>query len=816
MSIDFSKYQKTIANFRGEANKPNFDIQFTQSTKNLAKSEQFLLKMELKRLASACTRSIDLRGLVDGDCKLFQYSAQSHFLDDIAIDVFEESIEAYKGYTFGVYDAVTNTENNFRVIYQKEKKQVQEPILTEKPAVSSKKIADKTQYPVSIFPLDTYHYRTEERMNFVTSLVVVFEDQKQRSVSSIDVSVAGLKFRFNSKMHLSVGQKITITFKGLEDDFKLDNSENLVYLIKNIHRSENTQLVGCQRVDADNKDALMTFLSSYIYGHKRRYKINLDNTISALHSRSLEQFVLPTINELPIYFEQTEQGVLPRYALTTNNNQSLFQYWQDEESDSNLHYLVNESRLERLLNQHKQGKPLLVFSFIHHHQGKDFFYTLDEMQLPQGHDAITTFLSFAAKKSSFMITQLSYFELDKSKTYSPFTLPNTQELEKQYVNLPPSTKATKCLDSLSFCVVASDITHNASIEQYQKLSRDGIDSSTLKVFGHKRSKEKLTVEAFGASYKNHRVEHRFIYNAPILVEFQNIQWQGTIMDFSISGLKIELESSAELNAGDIVHVSFPSLQKITTSYDLSKLPYEVVYLNKKQTIINLRIYVKGYQHVGRSFFKLLINKNKEKLTVDESIMAVPGLGAALRTQYAQNMRVPTLIVQTSGSRYKVETLVSNDNNNAFLQQLNGLSDRKSYYNFYPLLTRLYKDNYLELCLKKLLTNTAPIHCVLYIGITTEPEQIDRDVSVRVDSELNTPELREFFIKSALKKGDFFAFQLKISRTHKPNIEYLNTELSYISTYAIHRGKQIEQEISSVVAAIQYTDITHEVLFSHGL
>jgi len=188
----------------------------------------------------------------------------------------------------------------------------------------------------------------------------------------------------------------------------------------------------------------------------------------------------------------------------------------------------------------------------------------------------------------------------------------------------------------------------------------------------------------------------------------------------------------------------------------------------------------------------------------------------LRTHYAQSLHIPTLVVQTSGSRYKVEALVTNDNGNEFLQQLNNLSDRKNYYNFYPLLTKLYKDNYIESCLKKLIISEEPISEVLYISIAKNIEQVDRDVSIKFDKELGTTALREGFIKQALGNGHFFCFQLKISRTNKPDLEYLNTELSYISAYAIHRSKQIEQDIWSVVASIQYIDITHEVLFSHGL
>ena len=135
---------------------------------------------------------------------------------------------------------------------------------------------------------------------------------------------------------------------------------------------------------------------------------------------------MPKLNELPIFFKHSKEGIYPRYALTTNNNQSIFQYWQDEENNSNLQFLLNEERLERLIKRQKQGKPLLVYSFVHKNQGKDFFYTIDEDQLPTSDDFLSTFLTFAAKKNTFAVTQLTYFDVDKSKIYSPFTLANTQ------------------------------------------------------------------------------------------------------------------------------------------------------------------------------------------------------------------------------------------------------------------------------------------------------------------------------------------------------------------------------------------------------
>lgn len=816
MTTDFLKHQKIIDSFRGEVNKPGFDTKFTESTQHLAKTETFLLKMELKRLATVCTRFIDLRGLVDGNCQLFEYNGQDHFLDDVAIKVFEENVEMYEGYTFGVYDAVKNTENNFRVMYQKEQQQARQSLAKVELAESDIKSADKIQYPVFIFPLNQYHDRIEERMNFVTSLAIVLENNQQKSVSSIDVSASGLKFRFNSNVPLYLEQKVSVIFKGLQEDFKFDENDMPVYQIKNIQRDANTQLVGCQRIDASDNDAFIKFLSGYIQGNKRRYKINLENTIATLQARIFEQYVLPKISELPIFFERTDKGIKPRYALTTNNNQRIFQYWQDEKNNSNLQYIINDERLARLLAKHKQGKTLLVYSFIHQSQGKGFFYTIDEAQLSKEDDFFPSFLSFAAKKNTFAVTQLAYIDINESSIYSPFSLSNTQELKKQYINLPPSPEVIDCIKSLAFSVVVSDITSQTAIEQYQHLSNVPIDVNKLKIFGHKRLKENSAVGTFGVIYKNQRQEHRFIYDTPAIVEYKNTAWQGATVDFSVSGVKILLAHSADIDVGKIVDVTFPGLQKITSAYDLVKLPYDVVRINKTKTVINLQVHVKDHQHIGRSFFKLLINKNKDKLSKDEPMSTVYGLGEALRTHYAQNMLIPTLVVQSSGSRYKVESLVSNEPSNKFLRQLIRLSDRKGYYNFYPLLTKLYKESFIESCLKKLTLNEKPITETLYIAIANKVEKIDKDVRVHFEQELNTPELRKYFIKKSLEKGHFFCFQITISRTNRPDIEYLNTELSYVNAYALHRSKQIEREIWSVVATIQYVDVTDEVLFSHSL
>jgi len=814
MDIDFSNYQTLINNFRGQVNQSNFATKFATSTNHLSKTEAFLLKMELKRLATPCTRSIDLRGLVDGSCKKYEYEKQHHFLDDIAIKTFEKNIAFYGEYTFGVYEAVNNTENNFRVIYQKEKSGNASVAVNTANIVNTSQ--EKLQYLAKLYQFSNHYDRIEERMNFAVNLIITLENKLKISAISSDISANGCKLRLTKQQPLLVGEVVIINFTGMEQEFQFANDEVFTFVVKNSHQDADTQMLGCQRIEVPEKDTFKRFLTDYIQGNKRRYKVNLDNTIETLQARSFEQYILPKLNELPIFIKQESAKLIPRYALTTENNQATFQYWQDEGRDSTLHYLLNKKRLARLQSQPRASKSLLVYSFIHQHQGKSFFYTIDDQQLPKNDTFFISFLTFAANKASFAITELTCINVDKNNAHAPFALSNVRSINNQYINLPPSDEVKTCLASLPSIVVVNDITHPSAIAQYQKLSTTKIDPIKLKLYGHKRLKTPPLIDELGITYKNQRQESRFIYKTDVVIECKKIKWQGMSEDFSISGLKIQLDDSAMLSLKDVVYLSFPKLQKITSTFDLKQLPYEVVNINKKKTIINLRVHVKEHQHIGRAFFKLLINKNRAKLTPDEYAMLTPGLAEALRTCYAKSMQVPSLVVQKSGSRYKIEVIACNDENNAVLQQMKQLSDRQCFYNLYPLLTKLQVNNSIEYSLKKLLTNEKPLTMLVYVAINPSKDKVNKAVKVMLDSELDSPELQQHFIRKALMNGQFYCLQLKISRTNKPDMEYLNTELSYISSYAIHRGKQIEQDIWSVVGAIQVFDITKETLIRTGL
>ena len=265
-----------------------------------------------------------------------------------------------------------------------------------------------------------------------------------------------------------------------------------------------------------------------------------------------------------------------------------------------------------------------------------------------------------------------------------------------------------------------------------------------------------------------------------------------------------------------VSLTFPQLQKITSAFELKGLPYEVVRVNQDKSVLNLRVYVEKHQHIGRAFFKALIDKNKDKLTPDEYAMFSPGLAKALRNIYSRSSTSFNLVVQTSGSRYKIEAITCNDKNNSLLKQCKKLSDRVNHFNLYPLLANSEATSLMHSTLKKLSTDDEPIVDMLYVSINRSIQSIEQGVIAKLASELNSDLLQKMFIRKALKRGEFFCFQVKLSRSNEPDIQYLSPELNYVSSYAIHRGKQLEQDIWSVAGLVQVFDITNETLSRYNI
>ncbi|MUH72144.1 hypothetical protein [Psychrosphaera haliotis] len=119
MTTELQEFNHLIEDLKSVINEPNFDKEFKSKASDVPKSKQFLIKMELKRLAQPTTRVIDLRGHVVGEPSQFEYQGKIHYLDEVAKNIFKSQVEKFGQYTVGCYEEVMNAENNHRVFFIK-------------------------------------------------------------------------------------------------------------------------------------------------------------------------------------------------------------------------------------------------------------------------------------------------------------------------------------------------------------------------------------------------------------------------------------------------------------------------------------------------------------------------------------------------------------------------------------------------------------------------------------------------------------------------------------------------------------------------
>ncbi len=84
----------------------DFDFLLSQMTEGESPSLKLLVKMELNRIMAPCTKSIDLRGRIDTECRQFTLDGRKHWLDDIALNAYQRGTKKFKGYTEGAWELV--------------------------------------------------------------------------------------------------------------------------------------------------------------------------------------------------------------------------------------------------------------------------------------------------------------------------------------------------------------------------------------------------------------------------------------------------------------------------------------------------------------------------------------------------------------------------------------------------------------------------------------------------------------------------------------------------------------------------------------
>ncbi|QGX62446.1 PilZ domain-containing protein [Alteromonas mediterranea] len=816
MSQDLKQYADIIEQLKPMVNEPEFNQVLLQTAADVPKEKRFLIKMEVKRLAKPCMRTIDLRGHVDGKCKKYVHEGRSHYMDDLAVDKFEEQIRVFGRYTYGVYEAVQNTENNFRLM--REKELAQERAHKENPT-AKKRSAVLEQFKVPTVNLLDYRQRNTERMNFAVAVEVFNNAGQAMRGLSVDISLEGLQIKLAKDAFFKTGETLFIFFRGLESEFAMDKKNGIAYKLVKIITKNDVNYLALQRDKDRPSPAFDKFLESFIHGNKRRYKVNMSNTIEAITSKTCEQYFSPRSPTLPVYIDVINKTLVPRFAMVNEVNRETVQYWQDEEENCRLNFLLTQERLMRLLNKSDEVREIFVFSFTHLHSDKVYFYSASFEELLQKDILLKVFLGFGSKKASWRVFKITLTDMVPEQAHIPLSIPDSVGSKVKKLNTPPSARLMSKLKNLRYLAHVTDVTSVTGQETYNEFTFNRENLSHLRVFGHPRNRAPSNIHLVRFKYEEQRIESRYQLRTQIEARFNNEDavHKGVSEDISIHGLGLRVELNKEYKGSleGRIEVAFPRLQEIANAFDVMHLQYEIIYHNVEKNILHLKTMPGEEGKSARAFFEELIKKNKANLKVDNDEEEVPGIGQALRCINARNATSLSFLMSKEGIRYTPQACIVGKQDERITTLTTQYAEQGKVNLEFLFRDRKQDSPFVQNGIKAVKLENMPLRQELFISFDTSQKEPRMAIIPRYSDKFESNEQRRAFIREAMVRGQFIAIHVMLTTTGKPDMSMLQTEINYVTMYAMHRARELEKKMWSIAACSHLVDVTDEVLIRYG-
>lgn len=816
MSQDLKQYAAIIEQLKPMVNEPEFNQVLLQIASDVPKEKRFLIKMEVKRLAKPCMRTIDLRGHVDGKCKKYVHEGRTHYMDDIAVDKFEEQIRVFGRYTYGVYEAVQNTENNFRLM--REKELAQERQERSNPELK-KRSAILEQFKVPTVNLLDYRQRNAERMNFAVA-VELFNDQNESIRGlSVDISLEGLQVKLSKDTFFKKGETLHIFFRGLETEYALDKKNGIAYKLVKISTKNDVNYLALQRDSNYPNPAFDKFLENFIHGNKRRYKVNMSNTIEAIASKTSEQFFSPRSPTLPVFIDVISNTLVPRFAMANEVNRETLEYWQDEDDNCRLNFLLTQERLNQLLNKSEEVREIFVFSFTHFQNEKVYFYSAAMEELAQKDALMRAFLGFGSKKASWRVFKITLTDMVPEQAHIPTSIPDSVGNKIKKLNTPPSARLMSKLKNLQFLAHITDVTSVTGQETYNEFTFNRDNLSHLRLFGHPRNRATSNIEIVRFKYDEKRIESRYQLRTQVTLRLNDDETviNGISEDISVHGLglRIELKREYKGNLEGRVEVAFPKLQEIAPSFNVMHLQYEVIYHNADKNILHLKAVSGDAGKGARYFFEELIKKNKSSLKVEDTEEEIPGMGQALRCINARNATSLSFLMSKEGVRYVPQACIIGKQDERVTTLTTQFAEQGQVNLEFLFRDRKQESPFLQSGIKVVKHENTPLREELFISFDTAQKDPRMAIIPRYSSKFEDNKQRKAFIREAMTRGQFIAIHLMLTTTGKPDLSMLQTEINYVTMYAMHKAKELEKKMWSTAACSHLIDVTDEVLLRYG-
>ncbi|MCG9581635.1 PilZ domain-containing protein [Vibrio tubiashii] len=762
-------------------NSEDFEFLLGQMTEGDPPSVKILVKMELNRVMAPCTKPIDLRGRVKGECREYELDGLKHWLDDVAFNAYHKNTRKFGGYTEGVWEALCNTHNNFRVMQKRGK-----PLGTEI-------TTDINGIDVEAVVMGYDLKRKENRLKISSQIEIELLSGQIVHAVTVDLSPSGAKFKVPSAFNYKLGEVIDVRLVELSKTVEVEGIHSVIpYRIVGIDESYENDAVKYLRLlklDTTNiiEDVIEQLLKSE--GQKTRHD-NQDKIIRA-RSRGFEHTYLKHTCNLPVFFSGNEL----KLALMTENNQKIWQYWHDERNQQSLTNLFNNQRMSLLTTEGMRGSSNVIYSFTHEHQDKTLFFS---MMMPEAtRELRQLFWHIGAKKESWKVFRLSVFELSAEERL---------ELSEHTNELGLETS------SLTHCGILQEIADDTSRQDYLLAEKPRLANSELNQFRHARNPENNPVCIYFDAQSRRR-EPRYQFKSPIMLsEPDTATYEGISIDISKHGISVALSAPCKLKAGETCSVNFKELQLYDKKLPLGEVPYRVIRVSPGGKQLQLAILEDSQIMRTIAFFGTLIDHNQDKLIAKKELLPSNELLEGLHDILLDKMVSSPLFIEKKGNSLRPKAIGINYPLKPYLTILAKLGDEKNFS-----LGPIYKGRTNTLLAQpmKRIEGAQPQYHELYLTAVKFGTRI-QSVDSKLSSDFDSLKERMNFVKNAQAMGEFYAIRICGAPVFDPITALVRKDLDELTHISLHHARNLEKDIHNIVGYGELTDITEEVLIRLGL
>jgi hypothetical protein len=777
----------------------DFDSVFEKVTANETANSKFLIKMELARVFTPCVRIIDFRS-GSAETKHYSYNGSHIYIPLNECDFFENLIKIFHNeYTMGVYEKITK--------YHKDKQKKEQAKIASGEGDSLSLEEQIAKMDVESVKFASYFYRSEERMNYISPALLFIDGKLPLHVKTSDISCGGIKLALEKNVDIPSGTMCQVTFTGLQKLIADPNNKLEMSPYKILTKIEKNGKYWIVAIKTDKDQGFTRIIDDFIQSNKLKYSVSVDNLLSTVETKGYEQFYLPRTTALPLFFSNDPVPKL-LYCLKSENNQSNIEYWRDERNEDKLTSLFNYKRMSEIIEK-SEGSfyETYIYTFRHMIRSHIYFFsaTIDELERDGNKEL---FFTVGSKRPSWKVYKFSMEKIDiNQNNVEKYIESGTPQVEKER-----SLKELLRIGYVGQIIEVGNDEHGCS--DYQMIQISNFNANELQVYAHNLNVSPCKIEML--HYLKMRKEPRYIHKTAVAMKLANGNTVvGWTKDISTMGLQLELSDTVECKAGDIVYLSLPKLQELTKDMKLKNLPYSVVHVNQSVTIIHLAVYGDPAEHVGRKFFNLLIESNHGTLTASKELQNLSSMSKSLRFMFTQHIFTSPLYLSKNKPN-RLGALGIIDNERPFYKLLKECETKDSQIlNVYPL----FHDKLLRIVLleplKKMQRYYNPAEVTLLI--TKDLDASGNMIYVtKLETEFKTYNDKRLFCAKALKRNEFWAVRLFITRTGKPDIDYIAKELDYISKYAIHKARRLEETVWSIIGICDMVDVSEEVIIAMNL